>query len=109
MNITSQSALLAISRDKRGSRDIFRSYAVIVDGEKVGRIRRGKRLEIPIAPGDHEIFLKIDWCQSSVITFTVREGNVVEFACRPGGSMGSGSRDAAIGESYISLTRVHPG
>jgi len=41
MNSARQGALLALTRDKRRSHDILRSYAVILDGVKVGKIRRG--------------------------------------------------------------------
>jgi hypothetical protein len=101
-----QGALLALIRDKHGSRDIFRSYTVMPDGAKMGKIRRGGSLEISVAPGNHEVFLQIDWCRSPVIEFAAEGGETIKLNCRPGNSRPGLPGDDA-GDSYIDLTRIY--
>lgn len=102
-------ALLVLSREQGGSRDIFRAYHIVIDGGTVGKIRRGRRLELPITAGHHEIFLRIDWCRSPTVEVGAQPGDVIHLSCRPGGTVTSGFRDAAGGaESYIELARIFP-
>jgi hypothetical protein len=101
-----QGALLALTRDKHGSRDIFRSYTVMPDGAKMGKIRRGGSLDISVAPGNHEVFLQIDWCRSPVIEFAAEGGETIKLNCRPGNSRPGLPGDDA-GDSYIDLTRIY--
>lgn len=100
-------ATIVISRKRGGSRDWFRSYAVMVDGNLVGKVKRGQRVELPVSHGRHELFLKIDWCTSRSITFGVQPGAVIEFFCEPGGPAFAGMLDW-LGNTgqYIMLTRA---
>ena len=59
----------------------FRKYKIIVDGENKGTIKNGKIVEIPIQPGDHELYLKIDWGRSNKIAFKIADGEQVQFRC----------------------------
>ena len=75
-----------------------------MDGEAVGDIRSGESKRYVIAAGDHDLRLRIDWAGSPEMSFTVSEGNVVEFFCGPGSQ--SGLIDAVLRpKQYISLSR----
>jgi hypothetical protein len=100
-------ATIVVSRKHGGYRDWFRSYAIMVDGNPVGKIKRGQRVELSVSHGQHELFLKIDWCASRSITFDVQPGTVIEFFCAPGGPAAGGLQDV-LGDTgqYITLIRV---
>jgi len=85
MSTTAGEAVIALTRDRGGWRDMARSYQVLIDRDKVGQVQRGQRLEFPVAPGRHEIFLKIDWCTSPVVEVDAQPGEVIELSCRAGG------------------------
>jgi hypothetical protein len=77
----------------------------VVDGNLVGKIKRGQRVELPVSHGQHELFLKIDWCTSRSITFRMQPGAVIEFFCESGGPPFAGLPDW-LGNTgqYITLT-----
>ncbi len=62
----------------------FRAFAVFIDGAKVGKIRNGQSVTFPIDPGDHELFVKIDWCVSNAVGLSVPKGVTVELSCGSG-------------------------
>ena len=99
-------AAIVISRKRGGWRDRARSYLVMVDGQQAAKIRHGQRIQLPVPPGEHELFLTIAWCRSRSFTFDVRPGKAAEFLCEPGGPA-----SAALGQvladtdAYIRLTR----
>jgi hypothetical protein len=100
-------ATIVVSRKYGGWRDRARSYVILVDGEPVAKIKHGQRVELPVAGGPHELFLKISWCQSRSFTFDARPAEVVEFFCEPGGPASAGLRDVLGGpDRYIRLTLV---
>lgn len=72
--------MLTISRDNV-YRDKLRSYKIIIDGNYCDEIKCGEIKNINLAPGNHTIYLKIDWCRSNKIDFTVLENETVEFEC----------------------------
>ncbi len=99
-------AVVVITRGRGGWRDRFRSYVVMIDENDAGSVRRGERLEIPVAPGHHQIFLKIDWCRSPTIELDAGPDDVIEMSCAPAASAGSALNDVARGtDAYIKLTR----
>jgi hypothetical protein len=98
--------LIVLSR-KRAWRDRLRSYAVVMDGEPVGKIRSGQRLQLPVTPGSHEIFLKIDWCRSPALHVDAQPGEVIELSCESAGPARSGLGDVLhASDQYIRLTRL---
>ena len=99
-------AKIVLTRDRGGWRDRFRSYAVMVDKQEVGQVRRGQRLEIPVTPGLHQIFLKIDWCTSPTVEVDAGPHDVIEMSCAPAGPATAGL-GAVVGntDAYITLTR----
>ena len=66
-------AQLIISRDS-GYADRLRTYAILLDGKKIGNIGNGETQTFSIAQGKHVISAKIDWCGSSTLDFTATEG-----------------------------------
>jgi hypothetical protein len=76
-------ASLEISRPRRGSADLFRSYHVLVDGDDVGEVRRGESWCVQIAAGRHEVHLVIDWCRSPSVDIDVAPGETVKLVCWP--------------------------
>jgi hypothetical protein len=71
-------ALLRIVRDS-GHADRIRAYRVVVDGNTVGKIGDGETKEFPVSAGPHNLSIKIDWCGSKAVPFTVAEGEVLAF------------------------------
>jgi hypothetical protein len=74
-------ALLRIVRDS-GYADLLRAYQVIVDGREVGEVRDGETKEFPVAGGTHQLRLKIDWCGSKTVSFTVSEMETAIFQAK---------------------------
>jgi hypothetical protein len=62
----------------------FRAFAVFIDGVKVGTIRNGRTVTFPIGRGEHELFVKIDWCASNAVGLRLTEGVTVELSCGSG-------------------------
>jgi hypothetical protein len=100
-------AHLRVERAPNGYRDRLRSYAVILDGRKVGGVRRGQAIEIDISPGSHVAMLKMDWCSSPRLTFGVSAGEVACLACRPGGSLLSAPWHSLFARGrYVAIERI---
>ncbi|MEC1403213.1 hypothetical protein [Bacillus subtilis] len=59
----------------------LRGYSVLIDGAEMGTIRDGGRLRIDLPPGEHVIQVKIAWCTSPTLRFTLAEGEVLKFRC----------------------------
>ena len=91
-------AFIVVSRDRGGWRDRARTYTVVVDGEQVARIKRGERVEMPVASGRHQVMMRINWGTSQTLDVDVRPGELVELACTTGRSQ--------IGAGYIGLSRL---
>lgn len=77
-----------ISRD-RVYADILRKYEVAVDGKTIGTLRRGETKEFNLKDGDHKLWLKIDWCRSNKVLFSIHGGETI---CFVGGSNFKGNR-----------------
>ena len=45
----------------------LRRYEVYVDGKRVGRLRRGELVNIPVAVGSHSVQVRISWCSSGEV------------------------------------------
>jgi hypothetical protein len=73
-----QMASLKIVRDS-GYVDLVRFYEIVLDGKRVGKIWPGDTTELSVSPGQHSLLLRIDWCGSETIPFTVEEGSSILF------------------------------
>jgi hypothetical protein len=71
---------ISISRDS-GYADRFRAYSVVCDDAEIGRIRNGTSANFELAPGTHRLMLKVDWCSSNEVSFTIDAGQKVSFSC----------------------------
>jgi len=62
----------------RGSafRDAYRDYKIILDGSEVGRLPRGKTLELAVADGQHSFYAQIDWQKSEELVFDTNNDNL---------------------------------
>lgn len=86
--------------------DFLRAYVVVIDGEKIGKIRRGQTKEFPISSGPHELALRIDWCGSRTIRFSIDEAEMLTFFAKSGrcGRRGEDPFGIIEGDSWICLS-----
>jgi hypothetical protein len=82
----STSAWIDVER-KEGLRDRARAYKVMIDGQQAGTIRHGSHESFEVVPGEHEVFLKIDWCRSPKLTADVVGGQRAKVTCVPSGTI----------------------
>lgn len=64
-----------------GYDDRLRKYKVFVDDIYLGDIRDGETKEFDVSPGQHTIYLKIDWCRSNKIKFDLNKEEKMVFDC----------------------------
>jgi hypothetical protein len=95
---------LEISRLKRGG-DLFRAYHVLVDGNDIGEVRRGRSRLFWITPGRHEVHIVIDWARSPSIEVDVAPGETVKLICWPKFHFGQAKRAMANPHEWIVLER----
>lgn len=100
-------ASVEVQRDSGGFSDYLRSYEVVVDEAVVGRLGPGESRAFDVAPGSHEIFLKIDWCRSERVDVHLTAGQTVRFRCRPRANLFTDLYWITLGRRrYIRLTQV---
>jgi hypothetical protein len=103
----SGAGVLALARAAGGWSDRMRAYRVVIDGDAVAVIRRGKRLDLPLAAGRHEVYLKIDWCRSRAVSADLLPGQATKLFCRPAASTRAEMIEAlSQPRQYILLTEV---
>ena len=76
-------ALIEVLRPRGGWRDRLRRYRIQVDGAEVGRLGRGGRIVVPVAPGRHEVRVRIDWAGSRPLTADLVSREVATFEATP--------------------------
>jgi len=59
----------------------MKNINVLIDSVEAGKIKDGGRLRIDLEPGELEIQVKIDWCVSQALRFTLDEGEALKFRC----------------------------
>ena len=62
-------ALLELNRDS-GYADHWRTYSIVLDGEKVCEIRDGETKVVSISSGQHSVAARIDWGGSGPLQFS---------------------------------------
>jgi hypothetical protein len=62
--------------------DYLRQYHVHVDGNLVGVLVGEQELDVPLAVGDHDVVVRIDWCRSNVLRVRVLEGRATHLEVR---------------------------
>jgi hypothetical protein len=106
MTSSEDSATIVLIRERRGSRDIFRRYAVIVDDAQVAKVKRGQTLRLPVSPGRHEVYLRIDWCRSPSVDISASPGEIINLRCAPAGGMNEVCDIVVNPDRYIILQVV---
>ena len=71
---------LRVHRDPNVWADRLRAYRLVVDGRERGAIKEGETLEIELPPGDHSVWMKIDWARSRKLMVSGEQD--VELRCR---------------------------
>lgn len=61
--------------------DRLRKYKIVADGEVVQALRAGDTVSFEIQPGQHDLFIKMDWMRSNRISLQCRAGGVVALEC----------------------------
>lgn len=74
------SAKITINRDSCWA-DRLRTYRVCLNDLKIGRISDGETKSFEIEAGDHELRLKISWCSSNAVEFSIAENQNLSFDC----------------------------
>lgn len=54
-----------------------RAFKVIIDGQQAGTIKNGGAEEFHLAPGQHKIVCKVDWCSSGEYSIDIKEEEVI--------------------------------
>lgn len=63
-----------------------------------------------VAPGPHEVFLRIDWARSQTVELDLGEGETAHLECEPKGTAFSAPLYAFFRpRQYLELRRVEPG
>jgi hypothetical protein len=79
-------SVIRLHRRQGFYRDGLRAYRVRIDGNFAGKIAEGQTRDFVVPPGEHRVRLTVDGLWGSrEVTFQVREGELAEFICRPGG------------------------
>ena len=99
------SATIVMTRERQGSRDRFRSYAVMVDDAQVAKVKRGQTLRLPISPGQHEIYLRLDWCRSPAVHVDASPAEIINMYCAPAGGMNE-AYDAFVNPDLYIILKV---
>jgi hypothetical protein len=59
----------------------IRALDVYVDGQKVGSLASGESRLFPLVPGQHSIYVKMDWYKSVPLTVSVQTGETISLEC----------------------------
>jgi hypothetical protein len=74
---------VALTRARDGC-GMMRNIDVFIDDHMVAAVPYGGRLEFPLLPGNHSMWVKMDWCRSPAYEVTLRPGEMVELeSCIP--------------------------
>jgi hypothetical protein len=81
-------ASVDIRRSDARWRGRWRAYKVFIDGEEVGRLRRGETAQFDVGPGEHMVQVGVDWNRSTQLAVSGDGDAVMRFRCGP--TRGSG-------------------
>ena len=76
-------ASVDIRRSDARWRDGWRGYKVFIDGQEVGRLRRGEAARLDLGPNEHVVQLGIDWKRSASFSVSGAGDAVLRFRCGP--------------------------
>jgi hypothetical protein len=69
---------LRIGRDS-GYADRLRSYKIVLDGKVIERIGNGETRDLEVPAGQHQLALRVDWCGSKTLAFSLADGEAISF------------------------------
>ena len=58
-------------------------YRVLVDGRQRAEIGDDSTVQIGLTPGEHRVCLRVRWCGSRELSFTIQPAEIVRMECRP--------------------------
>jgi hypothetical protein len=77
------SAQIQVRRGPQRYPDALRSYAVVLDGNPVGKVARGESITVDTEPGTHSLRMKIDWARSRDLELVLTDGQTIAVECWP--------------------------
>ena len=63
-----------------GYADRMRAYKLILDENAIGEIKNGQEITLEVPKGNHQLYLKVDWCRSNTVNFNAND-NIIKFDC----------------------------
>jgi hypothetical protein len=79
-------ARIVVERTESRKTDLLRAYRVVLDGEVVGRVKRGESLTVETDAGQHELHLAMDWMRSPSVELDLAPGQEARVRCWPNAS-----------------------
>jgi len=58
-------------------------YRVLIDGRQRAEVGDDATVQIGLTPGEHLVRLRVKWCGSPDLPFTIAPGEIVRMQCRP--------------------------
>lgn len=102
-------ALIEVQRVSGGYTEHLHPFKVVIDEEVVGRLGAGESGTFEVAPGSHEVFVKIDWCQSERVDVHLGGDQRVTFRCETRANLLTDAYWATFGRRrYLRLTQLAP-
>jgi hypothetical protein len=74
-------AQIHLRRESRDWAERFRSYRILLDGVRVGSIKRGQTVSLESTAGHHTLQVAIDWGRSPVVELTLGSGEQRAMRC----------------------------
>jgi hypothetical protein len=96
-------AVIEVHRSEDDQRDRGRSYRIEIDGERVGKLRRGETARYRVAPGSHTVRARIDWTGSPAIEVDASPDAPARVVVGPAGL--PYEFWLAIGDRYLTITQ----
>jgi len=62
---------------------VYRRYRILIDGRKVGALKRGETLRTTVTAGSHTVAARIDWSGSPAVEVNVAPGGRVALDVEP--------------------------
>jgi len=86
-------------------KNYFRAFAIFIDGKRVGKIRNGQTVILAVDPGEHELFVKIDWCMSNTVGLRILQDEMTDLVCGSGfaGKMGGAGVFSGVEGAYVAV------
>jgi hypothetical protein len=75
--------VLVIRRLPRPKQDLEYPYRVFVDGTQRAEVGDDATVQIGLTPGEHRVRLRVKWCGSRELSFTIGPGEILRMECRP--------------------------